>query len=98
VVSLAKPRSSQEPQRPGQAGTGLPQAARGAEPDRDGAALTAATIAAVPGACFSAFGIISNWQPPWPQFVIFCPAFLLVFGGLRYSYDVRRRRTPSRDG
>jgi hypothetical protein len=60
--------------------------------------LTAAILAALVGACLSAFGIINNWQVPWPQFAILFPAYLLVFGGLRYSYDIHRRRASSQDG
>ena len=32
---------------------------------------------------------------PWPPFAILFPAFMLIFGGLRYSFAVRRRRTSS---
>jgi fatty acid desaturase len=60
--------------------------------------LSAAIIAALVGACFSAIGITSNWQPPWPQFAILFPAMVLVIGGLRSSYDIRRRRASSPDG
>jgi peptidoglycan/LPS O-acetylase OafA/YrhL len=59
--------------------------------------LAAAIIAALLGAWFSALGIIDNWQPPWPQFALICPPMVLVIGGLRSSYDIRRRRASSRD-
>jgi peptidoglycan/LPS O-acetylase OafA/YrhL len=60
--------------------------------------LSAAVLAALLGVCFLAFAIISGWQPPWPQFAILLPAWFLVIGGLRSSYDIRRRRASSRRG
>ena len=60
--------------------------------------LAAAIIAALVGAFFSTLAITSNWQPPWPQFAILFPPMVLVIGGLRSSYDIRRRRASSPRG
>ena len=54
--------------------------------------LSAAILAALIGAFFSAVSILTNWQTPWPQFAILLPAWFLVVAGLRASYDIRRRR------
>ena len=57
--------------------------------------LSAAVLAALVGAAFSAVGILAGWQLPWPQFAVLMPAWYLVLIGLRSSYDIHRRRASS---
>lgn len=60
--------------------------------------LAAAISAVLVGAVYSVFGIFNNWGPPWLQFAIMMPAWLLVVNGLFLSYGIRRRRASARRG
>ncbi len=54
--------------------------------------LSAAVLAALVGAAFSAVGILAGWQLPWPQFAVLMPG--LVPGPHRPALQLRHTPTP----